>query len=137
MSLFKSVCVPFMFLLSLNVGHAQTFEESSASDMAEAEWVNAPDFNQYLAIFSQATLEAGRCTGSWECKYPTTQCVNNRCVKPNGDGNECNGSYNCKYPTSYCQNGRCVKPNGDGGECTGSWQCKWPYSSCRKGYCER
>lgn len=92
---------------------------------------------QLLSEFTQATVAAGRCNGSYDCSWPTTQCVKNRCVKSNGDSGQCNGSYDCSWPTSQCKNGSCVKPNGSGGECNGSYDCSWPYSSCKNGFCER
>lgn len=92
---------------------------------------------QLVAEFIQATVRAGRCTGSWDCSWPTTQCVGNRCVKPNGDGGQCSGSWDCSWPTPTCSHGNCVNSSGGGGECTGSWDCSWPYSSCKNGFCER
>jgi hypothetical protein len=107
------------------------------SEVCQGAGANAPSPAQFMDQFVWSTLDAGRCTGSYDCKWPTTSCVNNRCVKPNGDGGDCTGSYDCKWPTTTCQNGICVKPGGGGGECTGSYDCKWPYSSCKNGFCER
>ena len=107
------------------------------SEVCQTAGVNAPTPAQFMTQFVSASLDAGRCTGSYDCQWPTTSCVNNRCVKSNGDGGGCTGSYDCSWPTTTCQRGNCVKPNGDGGECTGSYDCKWPYSSCKSGLCEK
>ena len=94
-------------------------------------------FMQLMSQFVQATLSAGRCTGNWDCAWPTPVCKGNRCVKPNGDGGQCVGGWECGWPTPICKNGYCVSPTGGGSECQGNWNCSWPYNICKNGYCER
>jgi hypothetical protein len=143
LTLIHKVMLSVMILFATNLANAATNETEAAEalnlyhELSHQTGGGTQPFMQLMSRYVQATLAAGRCTGSWDCQWPTNQCVNNRCVKPNGDSGECAGNWDCQWPTNECRAGRCVKPNGDGGECTGSWDCEWPYSQCKKGYCER
>lgn len=141
MTLIHKLALSFIVLFAAISAKAETpntatQEATQLYQELSAQKPNQP-FMQLMSEFVQATQEMGRCTGSWDCKWPTTNCVNNRCVKPNGDGGDCTGSWDCKWPTTSCEHGICVKAGGGGGECTGSWDCKWPYTSCKNGFCER